>query len=195
MKKVASLAVVLLMALGAAAQPQRIREASSLNYYGIDFSSAKVIANESAYDFIDVFRRINQLVVVESEKYDLKKAFRKEIGKVDLSVVGALNEMIDPGTLKEYGGIYRLSPETIAGKVAEYRIPDKEGIGVVLIAEQLDKSSGAATYHVVFFDLATREIVLSKWVAGKAGGFGLRNYWAGSVYRVLSKWRYPEEPK
>lgn len=184
------------MVLGAVAQSQKIQEASSLNYYGIDFSSAKVIgAGEPAEQFVDVFGKINLLVVGEPAKYDLKKAFRKEIGKVDLSVVGTLNEKIDPGTLKEYGGIHRLSSETIAGKVAEYQIPDKEGIGVVLIAEQLDKPHGEAFYHVVFFDLDTREIVLSKWVAGKAGGFGLRNYWAGSVYKVLSKWIYPEEPK
>lgn len=196
MKKVVNLAVVLLMALGVAAQPQQILEASSLNYYGIDFSSAKVIgAGEPAEQFVDVFEKINLLVVGEPTKYDLKKAFRKEIGKVDLSVVGTLNEKIDPGTLKEYGGVHRLSAETIAEKVAGYQISDQSGIGVVLIAEQLDKPHGEAFYHVVFFDLATREIVLSKWVAGKASGFGLRNYWAGSVYKVLSKWSYPKESK
>lgn len=196
MKKMVFCAILMLGVFGAVAQPQKIQEASSLNYYGIDFSSVRVIAaGESACDFIDVFGKINQLVIMEPEKYNLRKAFRKEIGKIDLSTVGALNEKTDPETLKMYSGSHRLSEKTIAQKVTEYQIPDKEGIGVVLIAEQLDKPGGAATYHVVFFDLATREIVLSKWVAGKAGGFGLRNYWARSVYRVLSKWSYPKVGK
>ena len=146
MKRFICFVAASLMVFGAVAQPQKIQEAPSLNYYGIDFSSAKVIgASEPAEQFVDVFEKINLLVVGEPAKYDLKKAFRKEIGKVDPSVVESLNEKIDPKGLKMYSGSYRLSPETIVGKVAEYQIPDKEGLGVVLIAEQLDKSEGVAT--------------------------------------------------
>ena len=40
-------------------------------------------------------------------------------------------------------------------------------------------------YHMV--DTETKEII-EEWITdGKARGFGLRNYWAGSIYSALKK--------
>ena len=39
----------------------------------------------------------------------------------------------------------------------------------------------------MLFDPATQEVILQMDMAGKPGGFGLRNYWAGSVYNALKK--------
>ena len=61
------------------------------------------------------------------------------------------------------------------------------GVGMVFIAQFLDKSNNRGTYEVVFFNTETKEII-EEWITdGKARGFGLRNYWAGSVYSALKK--------
>ena len=58
---------------------------------------------------------------------------------------------------------------------------------MVFIAQFLDKSNARGTYEVVFFNTETKEII-EEWITdGKARGFGLRNYWAGSVYSALKK--------
>ena len=59
--------------------------------------------------------------------------------------------------------------------------------GLVLIATTLDKGNGIGYYTAVLFDPATQEVLLQMDMAGKPGGFGLRNYWAGSVYNALKK--------
>ena len=58
---------------------------------------------------------------------------------------------------------------------------------LVLIATTLDKGNGIGYYTAVLFDPATQEVILQMDMAGKPGGFGLRNYWAGSVYNALKK--------
>ena len=62
--------------------------------------------------------------------------------------------------------------------------------GLVLIAENLNKLDERATYLVVFFNANTKEIIYSKRASGKGFGFGVRNHWAGSIYRMLKNWRY-----
>ena len=57
----------------------------------------------------------------------------------------------------------------------------------MLIATTLDKGNGIGYYTAVLFDPATQEVILQMDMTGKPGGFGLRNYWAGSVYNALKK--------
>jgi hypothetical protein len=40
------------------------------------------------------------------------------------------------------------------------------------------------------FDIATRDIVAEEEVVGYAGGFGLKNYWARTVFNILKSTRY-----
>ena len=60
-------------------------------------------------------------------------------------------------------------------------------LGLVLVATTLDKGNGLGYYTAVLFDPATHEIITQMDMVGKPGGFGLRNYWAGSVYNALKK--------
>ena len=73
--------------------------------------------------------------------------------------------------------------------VSTYTLPQSEGLGVVLVAKLLNKPQAVATYDVVIFDIATRKVLSKKEVTGEARGFGLRNYWANTVYRVLRSTR------
>jgi hypothetical protein len=71
--------------------------------------------------------------------------------------------------------------------VRNYELPQTEGTGIVMIANFLDKPNARATYDIVVFDIATRKILQEKEVIGEAGGFGLRNYWARTVYNIIEK--------
>ena len=77
----------------------------------------------------------------------------------------------------------------LSGKLKELRkmnnLSQKEGVGVVLIAKLLNKPLEKAIYDLVIFDISTRNILYIKEVVGEASGFGLRNYWAGSIYDIL----------
>ena len=138
-----------------------LKDIQSIKFYGVDYSQVKIFgADESPAQFKDAFRRINELFITEAKKYNVGKQLKKEVTEISLDAVNQVNENIDQKT---------------------------PGVGMVFIAQFLDKSNNRGTYEVVFFNTETKEII-EEWITdGKARGFGLRNYWAGSIYSALKK--------
>ena len=98
-----------------------------------------------------------------------------------------VNENINVAELMTTKREYSLSKEQIKAAIEALPIQKTPGVGMVFIAQFLDKSNARGTYEVVFFNTETKEII-EEWITdGKARGFGLRNYWAGSIYSALKK--------
>lgn len=186
MKRIAIAAVLLLGICPAQAQNEAA-SSDKIVMYGIDYSRVKTIGvTESESALVEAFVGINELLLSQPEKYDCSPLVRKPL-TVDIGSMCRQIRNADYSAMK----IYRqdFDPLDVAAAVAGYRLPDTEGVGMVFIAELLDKGHGSAVYHVVEFDVATRE-VLSDWkVETPAGGFGLRNYWANTVYQIIRKAR------
>jgi hypothetical protein len=157
-----------------------------VNYYGIDFSKTKVFgAPETGYQFKNAFSQINSLVIAEWSKYDLGKYLDKNIVLKNISATTSVNNDIDASEIVDPSSEYYISQEEVAEMVRRYELQEEEGTGLVVIGEQLDKSTYMGTFIVVYFDIASREVLHQQKIAGKARGFGLRNYWAGALYRAL----------
>lgn len=151
--------------------------------YGVDFSKVKVYcASESPEKFVQAFKDINILLISENEKYNFSHILNN---KVELKIDPMLKKLsnCDYSDLitfdSEYGEI------NCAEIIKDYNLSQKEGVGVVLIAKLLNKPLERAIYDFVIFDISTRNILYIKELAGEASGFGLRNYWAGSIYDIL----------
>ena len=155
--------------------------------YGVDFSHAKVYAaEESVQDFARAFEAINLLLVREPEKYNFYNFCGCTVDLV-LDPIMKVLSTADYSNLKTYSKLY---PEIDYAKcVKEYVLPQKEGNGVILIAKFLDKPAASATYTVIVFDIATREILVKEDASGRAAGFGLRNYWARTVSNILIEYK------
>ena len=155
--------------------------------YGIDYSYAKVYAaDESVEQFAKAFEGINMLIVTEPEKYDFSRIFGKRV-EVVIEPMLKIVTSADYANLKSFNSTYE-EPK-YSDIIKNYNISQTEGIGVVLVAKLLSKPMSNATYELIAFDISTREILSKREVSGKAGGFGLRNYWAGSVYNVIKSVR------
>lgn len=182
MKKTLSLLLVcLLSTITITAQKEKVY------VYGVDFSQVKTYAaDESLEQFAAAFKGINMLLMTEYEKYDFSKMLNT---RFDIDLETMLKKMDDCSfvDMKVWGTSYEELDYN--SMVSEYDFKQSEGIGVVLIAKFLNKATAEATYELVLFDIATREILSQKTVVGKARGFGLRNFWAGSVYNVLQTTR------
>lgn len=157
--------------------------------YGVDFTHAKVYAaEESVEQFAQAFEGINMLLITEPEKYDFSFMLDSYRTTLSLDPMMKLLSSCDYSDLKTYD---REFPEIDCAQcVKSYDLPQTEGMGVVLIAKLLDKPNKLAIYDVVIFDIATRDIVAEEEVVGYAGGFGLKNYWARTVYNILISTRY-----
>jgi hypothetical protein len=131
---------------------------------------------------------INTLILAEPDKYKLKEFFGKTEVTPDLAVVTERNSKIDPAALVISEG-YEIPKDDVGKIIKSYNISGKTGTGLVFIAGNLNKTSQTGSYYVVFFDMASKEIIDSRPMVGKAAGFGFRNYWAGSIYNVMKTWK------
>lgn len=151
--------------------------------YGVDFTQVKVYAaDESVEQFAEAFKGINMLLITECDKYDFTKMLNARV-RVDVEEVVSKLSLCNYSNMLVLGTAYK---ELDYGSIVRgYNLQQSEGTGVVLIAKFLNKVSAEATYELVLFDIYTREILCQKEVVGKARGFGLRNFWAGSVYNII----------
>lgn len=154
----------------------------TLYFYGVDFSQVQVIAaNETEQEFAKAFSGINFLLVSEREKYDFSKVMNQPVSAHP-------DHMIEQSLSNDYSAMkvyrYENSDIDVAKMVESYNFKQKSGQGLILIAVYLDKPAGSACYEAVLFDINTREILRQNRLTSLAGGFGLRNYWARTVYNL-----------
>ena len=168
-----------------------ITSINEINIYGVDFSKAVVFgATETPEDIINGLDGINPLLHAEASKYNFGKYLKKNVVAYYTQTAQKNNEEIDPDKLFSNKRENELSQQDIQSLVNKLESKSRDKTGVLFIAEVLDKPNKKATYTVVFFDEETQEIIYSKQVTGRAQGFGIRNYWARSIFEILKRWKY-----
>lgn len=173
-----------------AQETKQLSDYTSVTFYGIDFSLAKVVgADETSGEFISAFREIDKLMLAEEAKYvtPLAKKLKMAIKVVDIDPTLARIADIDENDLILNRTPEAFTDQDIAFEVQELEIKEKEGLGLVVIAGELNKGTKMGTYYYAFFDCATGEVISCLPFKGQASGFGLRNYWANSFYRTIAE--------
>ncbi len=162
---------------------------NEVTWFGVDFSNSKFIGPEgfsNPFEIVDrFFDSWNNLIVSEQKKYDIKKHFRKRYVEYDLSIVKERNSSVDPDdlVLESYES-HELSMEDIRQIISEYN-SNRSGLGLVFIVETFNKPRDLGTMYVTFFDIKSGKVLFAEKLSGKAGGIGLRNYWASSIHKVF----------
>ncbi len=152
-------------------------------FYGVDFSQVKVYgANEPVSSFKNAFESINYLLISEQKKYDFEKVLGVPY-QIDLSMVFTKLHESSFEQMKVMS--WEMPPFDSAQYIRQCQFPNNQGVGLLLVARLLDKANAGATYELLLCDLATHEIIYQKEVYGVASGFGLRNYWANTISRVI----------
>lgn len=167
----------------------RARSEKSMVWYGIDFTVGKftLVTEDPTVIVNQYLKSINTLIQTESEKYDLKKFFSKTEVSMDLDQANERNTKIDPGTLV-ISDEHKITLDDVKGVLANYNTKGKSGLGLIFVAENLDKVKQIGSFYVCFFNQDTKEIIDAQRLEAKAAGFGFRNYWAGSVYNIMKGW-------
>jgi hypothetical protein len=70
-----------------------------------------------------------------------------------------------------------ISQTNIAEAVRSYQLSSERGLGLVFIVDRLVKRTERGWVYVVFFDVATREVISSEYRGYQAGGAGFQNHW------------------
>jgi hypothetical protein len=185
---------------------------TKITYLGIDFSHVKLIGNftefleagdKNVMEIRDIyFPRWNMVVMNEREKFDIAGMLRKSDVYYDIEMINFVNSQTNLENLQGYNSV-KFSEEDISSFVSTYNLEGKEGIGVLFIAESLNKSSEEAVFHFVALNMANKEILFHRRLKGIPNGFGLRNYWVNSLYRIINdvkfyyynEWKLKTEPQ
>lgn len=195
MKRIFFLSFILsVMVIGAMAQSQsgcspETTPSNNVVFYGIDYSLVRFsyIEESNAY-ILRILPEINRLFITEAKKYDISKLMKKNVVKIDLDYAKSVTDNLNADQLI-LNDAYQINENDVKTLIARYPDSEESGIGLVFIAEQMNKKSSQGSYFVTFFDLKTKEVITTCRQAGKASGFGMRNFWAGSIYNLMKNWR------
>ena len=162
--------------------------ADEIVWYGLDFSYARLVGSAGFTDPQDIQNRLfdswNQLIVIEADKYDLKKTFNKKEVIVDLTITEKRNAKVDAKELV-INKDYTIEGDQVKKIIKEYKTEQKSGVGLAFVVESFDKLKETGSVYVTFFDIATKKVLLMERISAKPRGFGVRNYWAGSIHGIL----------
>ncbi len=147
-------------------------------WFGLDYSLVKFIG--ASEDFSDLekiqnyyFRTWNELILEESSKYDLKRAFK--VKKVEYAMDSAIarserRDMQDIVQTDEYRLTGDLGPEIAQA----YTNPEINKVGAVFMMETLNKLAVEETMWVVLFHVSTGQVFHTERLVGLPKGFGFR---------------------
>ncbi len=160
-------------------------------YLGADFTLARLIdIPENAMDIRDRnYPAINDVIVNEPKKYDLAGAIHKSNIDHDLGMVGRRNAKINTEEMKSTNtsDYDRLKEDDINNLVKGFDFGGKKGIGLLFIVDGMSKARKSAGIWVTFIDMSAKKVLMTERMQGESGGFGFRNYWAGSFRKVIEE--------
>ena len=202
MKKFLISLIVLIYCVSSQAQTFNdiFNDQTEIVWLGLDFTKTKVIGDKESWvnrEPLDLFEAWNQLMINEADKYNVAVALHKNKVKPALEVTMAHNKNLSTEDIfvTSYLPEYKLSTEAIQGVVNTYDFSGYSGIGFMIIIESFDKPAQRASMCVTFINLNTKEVLFAQRLTNSPSGFGLRNYWASTVYSILKKIRSTEYRK
>ena len=196
MKKLNTFLVALAMGLFASlsAQAQLFTKEAKTTWLGIDFSRLQFegdftqFKDAGAMSPLEIrdkyFESWNGLIRDEPKKFNLEDALQKNEVTREVDFFKSINARSNP---KSVSSSTQFSQADIKKYVSGYNLTGKTGYGALMIAESFRKEAKEGTFHFVVVDLASRRIVAQERIVAEAGGFGIRNYWAGAINDAIKE--------
>jgi hypothetical protein len=166
---------------------------TEITWLGLDFTGAKFIGDRerlgSTSDIRHLLDAINELMVKEADKYNVAAALKRKQVQNAIEVTMEHNAELDILSLisAEGNDHVHLSPDLVEQIVSDYDFKGKSGIGLIFNVESLNKLIEEGSFWVTFVNMGTKEVLFTERLTAPPSGFGMRNFWAGSVNGVLAK--------
>jgi hypothetical protein len=169
-----------------------------VTWLGLDFSNAKFLGDREKFgsesDVKHLMTAWNELIINEAEKYNVAKAVDRSKVTNATEVTTARNGEVDVQAMftdnqKDY---LHIQPSDIEGIVSSFDFKGKTGIGLVFIVETFSKPNEEGSMYVTFVNMGSKELLFSERLTAEPKGFGMRNFWAGCIYGVLTKMQKKE---
>lgn len=166
---------------------------TEVTWLGLDFSGAKFIGDRerlgSESDIRHLLDAINDLMIKEADKYNVAAAIQRKKVEYATDVVNEHNAELDVLSMISAEGKdhIHLNPDGVAEIISSYDFKGKSGVGMMFNVESLNKLVEEGSFWVTFVNMGTKEVLFTERMIAPPSGFGMRNFWAGSVNGVLAK--------
>ena len=170
---------------------QTIAKAKTIYFYGYNFTQFKLINPEKVNDILIKYAfGVSGYLNKKFPQIDFQNNMNKNIiYKNESSDIS--NRSLEPYSFGAYSTPDPISKKVCLKIISEYKLQEKEGVGLIILMEYADKISESTRVRPVFFDIKTRNIIYSQPVLSKdAKGSGFTRHWGKSFLksmRVLSK--------
>ena len=165
-----------------------------MSWLGLDFTAAKLVGDPNGWHSEHYVHRfmtsINNLMLKESHKYDIGAALNRYRVDYEIDVTLDHNEKLnmENATDSRLRGHY-LKEDDIQKIVDLYDFQGLKGTGVMFIVEAFNKLDLESVVWVTFINLDNKEVLFTRRMIEQPSGFGLRNFWAGSIYKMIKQIR------
>lgn len=168
-----------------------------ITWLGLDFTLVKVVADQDEWvngKPQDMFKRWNELMINEQQKYNIAEALQRTEVKFALDVTMDHNAALPADNIFVQQSLSedQVTKEDVVAVVKSYDFKGNTGIGFMFVAQSLDRPKEKGVWRIVFINMETKEIIHSMQMAAPSSGFGLRNYWASTVYGIIKRIRNDE---
>jgi hypothetical protein len=158
-----------------------VKQAEAINWYGLDLSMASLTNGKKSKDgelirdtycpaWITYFND-----KIPPEKLEKRSYFGKKVIYDPVSVQDRYKLLDTETWVTHYEK--NINEEQIKDLIKSYELQEKEGIGCVLIVDNLNKPKERTTAYLTFFDIKSREIYWLIKSKAKADGWGMTGFW------------------
>ena len=188
MKRLLITLALTIMAAATMAQTT-MKEVRSVTFYGIDFTTAKVVGKEyRPSDMIRSFGQATQVFMNEPNRFNVAKALKVSIERIQLATARERNLAIPYAELATVEVAEALSPEQVAEVIVAY--PKGSGFGALILGEEINGATAQVRLRMVVFDRTSREIIYQRVAYVDAKGTTPRELWTDGIYMFLKKWKF-----
>ncbi|HMG92781.1 MAG TPA: hypothetical protein VK589_22140 [Chryseolinea sp.] len=169
------------------------KEDVTVTWLGLDFTSTKLIGDREKFGSESDVRHLldawNDLIINESDKFNVARAIDRKKVENAPDVAKEHNAELDVMAMfsEEPKDYLHVTPSDVEQIVADYDFKGKSGIGLMFIVESFSKLNEEGSIWATFINMDSKEVLFSERLTAPPKGFGMRNFWAGSVFGVLTK--------
>lgn len=164
-----------------------------ISWLGLDFTATKFLGDRERFGSESDVRHLldawNELILNESDKYDIARTVRRASVVNAVQITSENNAQLDVLSMfsSEERDYLHLKPADIDELISNYNFQGLTGIGLMLNVESFNKINQEGSIWITFINMGSREVLFTERMAAPPGGAGMRNYWAGCIREILIK--------
>ncbi len=164
--------------------PSRAFIDPNIVYYGLDFTYSKLTnAKKIGGGIMFVEKQIPVINKLINREFLPTRHLKRWLGKKTMTFSNDIYQNYVKMDIDNYvvADNYCLSFQDVEKIVKSYVLRKTEGVGMVINLANLNKPNELASLFVTFFDIATREVIYSVELTGRASGAGWGKHYAVAI--------------